>query len=264
MRGRGRVTVTGHFGEWMQGRLGPSGPVVLVSLPCAAVGLHGICLPGQGHVQGMVARDARGFLRVLGLRLPGRVRLRAGIPPGLGCGMSTARLVALARLSGWDGPPAVLAGACVALEGASDPLMYPAPERMLWASRLGMSLAALPALPRYELLGGFWGRPLRTDPQDNRFADISDLLADWQAATRLAAFAALASESARRTLALRGPSGDPTAALARDLGALGYVIAHTGAARGLIFAPGDVPGGAVAQLRAAGLRGVIHHKGGQG
>ena len=26
--------VAGHFGEWLQGRLGPDGPVALVTLPC--------------------------------------------------------------------------------------------------------------------------------------------------------------------------------------------------------------------------------------
>ncbi|WP_363322866.1 asparaginase domain-containing protein, partial [uncultured Alcanivorax sp.] len=28
------ATVTGHFGEWVQGRFGPEGPVVLITLPC--------------------------------------------------------------------------------------------------------------------------------------------------------------------------------------------------------------------------------------
>ncbi|MCC5957463.1 MAG: propanediol utilization protein [Natronohydrobacter sp.] len=257
-----RVRVAGHFGEWVQGRLGPSGPVVLVTLPCPMLALQGIALPGPVRVQGMTARAARGFLHRLGLSLPGRVRLRACVAPGLGCGMSTARLVALAQLAGWDGPPEILARACVGVEGASDPLMFAAPEQVLWASRLGLSLGDLPALPRYELVGGFFGGPVRTDPQDDTFPDIADLIAAWRAARGLAGFAALASESAGRTLALRGPVDDPTATLARDLGALGHVIAHTGAARGLIFAPGTVPEQARAALHAAGLRGVMQVRGG--
>ncbi|MCC5966255.1 MAG: propanediol utilization protein [Natronohydrobacter sp.] len=257
-----RVRVAGHFGEWLQGRLGPSGPVALVTLPCPAVALQGTALPGPLRVQGMTARAARAFLRSLGLRLPGRVRLRAGITPGLGCGMSTARLVALAQLAGWDGPAEVLARACVGFEGASDPLMYASPERMLWASRLGLALDGLPALPRHEVIGGFFGPPIRTDAGDTDFPDIAGLIADWHAARDLADFAALASESARRSLALRGPLGDPTAELARDLGALGHVIAHTGAARGLIFAPGTVPAHARGALRAAGLRGLVQVRGG--
>jgi len=32
--------VAGHFGEWLQGRLGAEGPVGLVTLACAAVRVH--------------------------------------------------------------------------------------------------------------------------------------------------------------------------------------------------------------------------------
>ena len=65
--------------------------------------------------------------------------------------------------------------------------------------------------------------------------------------------AALASESARRTLALRGPADDPSAEIVRALGAAGHAIAHTGAARAFLFAPGTLPEGAGAVLRAAGF-----------
>jgi hypothetical protein len=61
---------------------------------------------------------------------------------------------------------------------------------------------------------------------------------------------------------MRGPAGDPTPGLARDLGALGWLRAHTGAARGLIFAPGTVPRGAHDALRAAGLRALVRFRGG--
>lgn len=74
---------------------------------------------------------------------------------------------------------------------------------------------------------------------------------------------ALASESARRTLALRGPVGDPTAEIARALGAAGYAIAHTGAARAFLFVPGTLPAGAGAVLRAAGLTGIRRFTGGE-
>jgi hypothetical protein len=72
----------------------------------------------------------------------------------------------------------------------------------------------------------------------------------------LAAVAGIATESARRCSALRGPV-DPMAALARDLGALGHTRAYTGTARALIFAPGKVPDGAGAALAEAGLTGVL-------
>ena len=176
--------------------------------------------------------------------------------------MSTARLVALARLAGFAGPDTLLARACLRVEGASDPLWRPAPERVLWASRQGGALADMPALPRYQIIGGLWGTTQRTDPQDTRFPDISDLVAAWDGARTLFEFAALASESAARCVALRGPVGDPTGRLAQDLGALGWVAAHTGGARGLVYAPGTAPDNAAAWLRAAGYGHVTTFQGG--
>ena len=139
--------------------------------------------------------------------------------------------------------------------------MFPRAERMLWASRQAVLLDPLPALPKFEVVGGFFGPAQRTDPADLRFADVSDLLDDWSAAALngdLGRVATLVSESAKRTLCLRERSTDPIAALARETGALGYVIAHTGAARGLIFAPQTVPEGARRALQAAGFRRVVH------
>lgn len=254
--------VAGHFGELMQGRLGPDGPVCLVTLPCPRPVVRARLMPGRGlslhdpRGAPVSPERARRFLGALGLRLAGRVILRTD-EPGLGAGVSTAMLVAIARLAGYAGPPAVLARACVASEGASDPLMFSRPERLLWASRIGTTLATLPALPALDILGGFFGPAERTDPADDRFADVSDLAADWsRPGLDAGAAAALASESARRSLALRGPANDPTAHLARQSGALGWCLAHTGAARALIFAPGAIPAGAADRMRAAGLRGV--------
>lgn len=259
------LSVPGHFGEWMQGRLGARGPVALVTLPVAdhvrlwhvpqgrVLRLHGV---------GLMPIEARCFLRSLGLHLRGIVRMRAQTPLGLGTGVSTARLIGLARLAGWQGPPDALTAACIKSEGAADPLAFPAPECMLWASRIGRPLERLPRLPRYEILGGFWGGPSFTNPQDTRFADIGDLVAQWQRARRLEDFAVLATQSAQRCTDLRGPEADPTPRLARDLGALGWLRAHTGAARGLIFAPGTVPDDATGLLRAAGLRKIRQFRGG--
>ena len=261
------VHVPGHFGEWLQGRLGPAGPVVLVSLAAPDLGLRAFHRPGRGlalHGAGLTPERARRFLSLLGLSLRGQVVLHPVVAPGLGTGVSTAALVALARMAGWQGPPEVLARACVVAEGASDPLMFSAPERLLWASRQGVALGRLPALPRHEILGGFVGAPTRTEAADTAFPDIADLVASWQGQTDLAGFARLASQSAARCSALRGPSDEAAPALAARLGALGWVRAHTGAARGLIFAPGTVPEGAAQALRQAGWRGVRRFRGGGG
>ncbi len=257
MTGR-TVRVPGHFGELLQGRLGPDGPVVLITLPCPALTLTAHWLPGPfalhqpcGRV--MPRAEVRRVLTAAGAAPAGRVILRPGMPVGGGAGASTAARVALGRLAGLRDPND-LAALCLASEGASDPLMFPAPERLLWASRRGQVIDRMPALPSLEILGGFYGPPKRTDPGDDRFADVADLIDDWrQGAGNAAALARIASRSAARCLALRGPKDDPTGALADRHGALGWSVAHTGSARALIFAPGTVPQAAVADLRRAGF-----------
>jgi uncharacterized protein involved in propanediol utilization len=252
------ASVAGHFGELMQGRLGANGPLALISLPCPPLCVTATRRPARGlhiHAHGMITPvRARQFLAHLGLGISGRIALTADMPIGGGAGSSTAALVALARLAGWHGAPHLLARACILSEGASDPLMHPNAAQILWAPREGRILAPMPALPAFDILGGFYGPAQRTDAADLHFSDISDLVHQWQAARSLTDFAAIAAQSAQRTLALRGPVGDPTARLAHELGAMGYVIAHTGTARGLIFARGGVPENGRAALIAAGLR----------
>jgi len=89
-----------------------------------------------------------------------------------------------------------------------------------------------------------------------RFADITHLIPAWANAAKaqdLNALAQLATQSAQATLALRGPADDPTEELCQRLGAKGFLIAHTGSARGLIFARGALPAIGISALRAAGL-----------
>lgn len=257
------VTVAGHFGEFLQGRLGKGGPLALISLPCPDLTLTASARPGTGlsvytrlGAPLLTPARARTFLAQLGLRLPARVCLAPQMPVGAGAGASTAALVALAHLAGWQGGAARLAHACVMSEGASDPLMMASPARLLWASREGRVLAAMPALPPFDILGGFWGAPTPTNPADLHFPDISALIPAWHKAAKsqdLAALARLATTSATATLKLRGVKNDPTGALADTLGALGFVIAHTGSARGLIFARGCASPSGMAALRTAGL-----------
>lgn len=250
--------IDGHFGELLQGRIGPAGPVALVTLPCPALWAECTRRPAPDlridDPAGVVTLDlARALFARLGLPAQGHFTLSLTMPPGGGAGASSAALMALARAAGARDPSAITR-AVLSLEGATDPLLDAAPGRLLWASRQGRALAHLPPLPGFEVLGGFLGPGQRTDPADDDFPDISDLAAAWPAAcASLVDMARLASESARRTLALRGPAGDPTEALAARFGAWGFVIAHTGSARGLIFAPGMVPEGAEAGLRAAGF-----------
>ncbi|MBS0123999.1 propanediol utilization protein [Thetidibacter halocola] len=248
------VAVAGHFGEWLQGRLGPQGPVALVTVACPALRVR-----AGGTPPPLPPETLARFCRALDLpsdRLPG---LAMDMPPGGGAGASTAALVAIARLMGFAGTTEALVAACIGAEGASDPLMLPRPDAVLWASRTGRIVRDLAPPPRCVVVGGFWGPPLRTDPADDAFPDIADLAGDWARTTEardLSRAAALASESATRCTALRGP-GDPMAELARELGALGHLRAHTGSARGLIFAPDEKHGRAKGALVRAGLTGVI-------
>lgn len=258
-----------HFGEWLQGRMGPQGPVALVTLR-----------PDELHLTARLRRSVRlsvttggalsafpvpvlrlrRFLLDLGLPVTGAFDIKLACPPGLGTGASTTTLIAIARLAGFRGPSGALAQACLRAEGASDPLMYPAPDRLLWASRQGNILRRLPAVPRAHLLTGFYGPALPTDPADQAYDDISDLVAAWVRADGLPGFAALASESARRCMARRGPVDDPTDAMARRLGALGWAASHSGAARALIFAPGTLPSHGAETMRGAGFYGVALRK----
>ncbi|WP_145110515.1 propanediol utilization protein [Cereibacter sediminicola] len=251
----GFAQVAGHLGEFLQGRLGPSGPLALVTLPCSALRAEAVRMPGPLALEQPGARilTLPALRRLLSAAqgAEGRFRLMLDLPPGGGAGASTAARVAILRAAGVT-DTGTLARACLASEGASDPLMFERPERLLWASREGRVLADLRPLPRMDLVGGFFGASQRTDPADLSFPDIADLVAGWATAD-LPGLARLATLSARRCLALRGPADDPTEALAARLGALGWAIGHTGPARALIFPPGAVPPAAGGALQAAGF-----------
>ena len=265
--------VAGHFGELIQGRLGADGPVVLISLPCPVLTVTATSTPAQRlsihcpNGQILTTAGAQKFLGLLGLQCHADITLTSQMPLGGGAGSSTATLVALAQHAGWTGLPDDLARACLAIEGATDPLMFDHAERLLWASRNARIISHLPALPAFDVLGGFYGAVQPTDAADLNFPDIGDLINSWQnaaAARDLPGVAKLAATSAQRTLALRGPNPDPTAQLALNLGALGHVIAHTGSARGLIYAPGCAPPAARAALERAGFTGIVQFSAGGG
>jgi uncharacterized protein involved in propanediol utilization len=272
-----RASVIGHLGELLQGRLGPGGPVALVTLPApplrvvarlAQAGPLAVYSGGDRLLS--PGRAAALHRALLGTPPRGRLGPRSAMPAGGGGGSSTAALLAAAAVfvaAHRRSPPAPaqLARVCVALEGASDPLMHARPERLLWAPREGRILTKLPPLPPVEVVGGFMGPATRTDASDDDFADVADLVVDWgPAAARgdLAALGALATESARRNLCRRGGVElAPLVALAREVGAHGVVAAHTGSARGLLFEPGrGSPDRAAEALAALGARRRCHFR----
>jgi uncharacterized protein involved in propanediol utilization len=252
------VWVAGHFGEWIQGCLGET--VALVTMACPVKGVEA----SWGKARELVLSDpagvlgpgrAQAFLAALRLPASGIICVAPDLPPGVGAGMSTAALVALARSA--SAQERRIADACLVIEGAVDPLMLAAPDAVLWAPRRAMALADLPRAPKAEIVGGVWGPPVPTDPLDAGFPQIDDLVAAWRRGPDLPGAARLASLSAARTTARRGPKDDPTARVARALGALGWARAHTGSARGLIFSPGTVPAGAETALKAEGYSNVF-------
>ncbi len=244
------IHIAGHMGELLQGRIGDT--VALVTLPCPVLGVTAQRRAGPFALHGVIPPVwGRRVLAAAGLPVTGRFLLRASMPVGGGAGSSTAALIAVARLAGLE-DPATLAAAAHMVEGASDPLMWTDPARLLWAPRKGRILGRLPPPPRMDVIGGFYGPPRRTNPADTAFPDIADLVARWPAACAdPAAFARLVSEGAARNVT----AADPTPAVAAQLGALGWGIAHTGSARFLLFPAGKAP--PPHALHAAGFTGTV-------
>lgn len=260
----GHARVFGHLGEWLQGRQGPNGPVVLVTLPCKLLFAQALMTKGpdltlQFSGPKAVTRDQlKKLLRAGGKPETGHFDVTSNVPAGVGAGSSTAVLIALARAAGINEDH--LPAACLDVEKATDPLMLAEPDKVLWSSRTARIVAHYRAPPPCEIVGGYFGDPIKTDADDSDFADISDLLPAWLDTTNradLAQIATLASEAARRTTLLRGPSDDPSPALVQRFGALGYARAHTGSARAFIFAPGTVPSNVETLLARAGITGAF-------
>ena len=256
-----RARVAGHFGELVQGLV--DGEVALVTLPCPVLGVTTHWRPGGGGLtlhqpKRILSRgQVRRVLAAAGLAPRGWLRLSAQMPPGAGAGASTAALSALALAAGVA--PDQVPRLCLAAEGATDPLMERSPGSLLWAPRRAAPLRRLPAPGPLEMVGGYLGRPVRTDPADRNFAPIDDLVRDW-AAGRLDP-AAAATESALRNRRLReGPGLAPVLEAMRETGAAGIAAAHTGAAVALLFRPGQgAPDAARAALARAGVTGHVRY-----
>lgn len=254
-----KARVAGHFGELIQGRV--AGQVAVLTLPCAALGVtahwqpSGIGLTVYQPQNLLSAMQLRGVFRAVGHAVPfGRLRILADMPAGAGAGASTAALLAVARVLGGLQDEAAT---CLAFEGASDPLMLPQPGQALWASRQVRSLQDLPPLPAMEVLGGYVGPGQRTDPADQNFAQVEDLVAAWAGGDGSAELLGrLATISARRNVDLRGGDLSAVEQAAAALGALGICIAHTGSAWGLLFAKGAAP----ARVELPGLRSCVRFR----
>lgn len=242
--------VTGHLGELAQGRLGPRGPVALVTLPCPPLSTRVGYAPARGALEAAepVSAKARAAARLTLAEIGaegwgGQLSIERPAPPGLGLGSSTAETLgavrAVARAFGLRLVREREAALCVAAEGAIDPLMWEGP--VLFASREGRLLDRLPPLPPMRVAGGVAGPPSPTDPADTDFPDLSECLAGLAAALRagdLAGVARAASRSAEANQARNpNPAWEGMRALAWRHGALGLAVSHTGPAVALILPP---------------------------
>lgn len=266
-----RTHVSGHFGEILQGRLGPGGPVVLLTLTAPSAQVRAEWRPARGAPL-LTGADAAANWAAQGLRAGlrereslawgGRFKVATDLRPGGGCGFSTASLLAALRLSAPGLPEAREAAQLLALEGAVDPLMAEAPGSALWASRQARRIATFAPPPRLLVVGGYDGSGLRTDPACDDFLDVADLVGRAARAALAGdrrAFAAVATASAeRRQAAAPKPRFAALHAIAEQTGALGMAAAHTGSAAGLLFAPDQREAAvrAATALREAGLQEV--------
>lgn len=154
--------ISGHFGEILQGRLGPEGqscwscpaPVLGAEAwvePSASLSLWGSPAVGRGRLVAL--------LRGLGLPLRGRFVLRVQMPPGGGAGASTAGLLALARAVGARPSPGLMA-LIRGIEGAS---IFVLPQAAGLGLSPGQVLGHLRPCRAFQVLGGFWGSGQRAD-----------------------------------------------------------------------------------------------------
>ena len=264
--------VAGHLGELIQGRLGPDGPVALVTLPCPMLVTRVGYTPAQGAVTAdePVSAKARAAARLALAEIGadgwgGSLAIDRPAAPGLGLGSSTAETLgavrAVARAFGVRLSPRREGALCLAAEAAVDPLMWPAP--VLFASREGRVVERLAPLPPMRLVGGAAGPPRPTDPTDNHFPELGPLFRDLSAALAagdLSGVAAAASRSAEANQVRNpNPAWEPVRLLAARHGALGVAVSHTGPAIALILAP-DSPADPAAELAALGLAPVLDYR----
>ena len=261
--------IHGHFGELLQGRLGERGPVVLVTLPFPR--------PVVEVSRAVSNRDSPLLRRageVFASRFPGRqpsLRAQLFYPQGGGAGCSTAEALGairiLARERGISLSAEHESAMLLEVEGAVDPLAFPASPPLLWASREARVIETLPPLPYMRAIGGFDGGGTRTDPSDEQFPDISALLLrlkDALSRRDLRAIGAVASASTRLNAARNPkPRAAQIEALAKDSGALGIAVAHTGSASALLYAPSQIVP-PISQLEQLGLTHCVAFEVGEG
>lgn len=244
---RSVARVPGTWGELVQGAL--DGVDFLITCP-VDLWVDAVAAAGDGdgwQVPPGRRKTAAALAEVAGA---GRVRLRSPLRPGAGMGSSTAdmaaALAAVHVLGGARPDPAWLFRRCLAVE-PTDGLMLPGIA--LVDHRRGRRLELLGPPPPVAILGIDPGGRVPTRGF-NRRADLDRLNRRKEAAVREAhdlarqaiargdpaGLAAAATLSARAHQAvLPNPLWELGTAVAREVGALGVNVAHSGVVLGLLF-----------------------------
>ncbi|MFF9143869.1 GHMP kinase [Streptomyces sp. NPDC014861] len=275
-----------HHGELLQGFFrGADGRprAGLVTLPVATPGTRADFTLWPGTPPGAVtvvpdgrakaARAARLAIAACAARTGrpahgGILHLTGAIPIGLGMGSSTSDVLAAVRAVadayGLRLDPGTTARLAVRAERASDPLMLDADARpVLFAQREGRVLEVLgPALPPLLVVGCLLGGgapvdtlalavPAPTEADLRAYGLLRDQLRRAVTDGDTALLGRVATASARRAQrVLCHPEFDELITLARETGAVGVQIAHSGSVAGVLHDPA-IPG---AEARADATR----------
>ena len=281
----GHGQVHAHHGEILQGMFYSGDGAVdhgLVTLPCGLFHARARFRPLRGGPLTVEPGDrprarlaARLTLDALGRRgWGGSIRIEGNVPLRWGCGSSTTDVLstirAVADAFGTELEPEWIARISVAAETASDSLMFPPERAVLFAQRRGSLLLDLGGpLPTVQVLGfnteidrGMETLSLPpiqyTAWEIEAFQPILGLLRRAVEQQDPALLGRVASASAEINQRHRPkPLMPQLRQLAKDVGALGVQVAHSGTVAGFLFRPGDdVPGRvrhAQAGLRRLGL-----------
>lgn len=262
----GHGEIHAHHGEIVQGMFYSSDGTVehgLVTLPCTLFGTHVRFRPLRSGPLTVEPGDrsrakaaARLALDALGRTgWGGSIRIESNVPVQWGCGSSTtdvlATIRAVADAFGAVLEPAWIAGLAVAAETASDSLMFGHERAVLFAQRRGRVLLDLGGpLPAVRVLGfnteGERGVATLTLPpvpysawEIEAYRAVLGLLRRAVEEQDPGLLGRVATASTLIMQRHRPKRHMPELLrLAREAGALGVQVAHSGTVAGFLFAPG--------------------------
>jgi uncharacterized protein involved in propanediol utilization len=262
----GVADIQAHHGEIVQGVFRDSDGGIehgLVTLPCSVYGTRVRFRPLRSGALTIEPRDRRRALAAARLTLDalghtgwgGVIRIESDVPLGWGCGSSTTDVVATiwAVADAFDVAlaPEWIAMLAVAAESASDSLMFASNRAVLFAQRRGRMLLDLGGpLPAVHVLGfntesdrGVGTLSLPPCPYSTweieAFRAILGMLRRAVEHQDPVLLGRVATASAQINQRHRPKRFMPQLLqIAKDTGAVGLQVAHSGTVAGLLFEPG--------------------------